>query len=365
MKILVVDDEPEIRALCRHVLELAGHEIGTAASGEEAVKHLDEGWEIVLTDLMMPGSVDGIELIRRTRESSNADVLLMTAYPGLESAITALKRGAFDYILKPFTLDALLQAVNRCIEKRLLSLELARERELRTELDQAYTALRQMERVRETFGRFVTPEVAEYVLAHPEDYWHRGESRTVTVLFMDVRGFTSFSASVVPTEVVEVLNDIFLLVVDAIQREGGILNKFLGDGLMALFGIPLPNKEHARAAARVALRARDAVEALCELRRSAGLQPLRIGIGVNTGEVIAGCVGTKDRTEYSVIGHAVNVAARLEQMAAPGQILVGPETIKDIQGAFEVSGTLTLKLPGLPEPVPVAELLGETLKEKG
>lgn len=359
MKVLVVDDEADIRDICRQTLSFAGHHVSTEASGEEAVKRLGEGWDIVITDIVMPGSVNGNELVRRIRASGSADVLVMTAYPVLDTAVQAIKGGAFDYLIKPFSLDTLLMAVQRCIEKRQLSRELARERVLRAELDEAYTSLARMEKVRETFGQFVTPEVAEYVLAHQDDFWKQGERKVVTILFTDVRGFSAFSARVQPEEAVSALNDIFVRVIDAIHREGGILNKFIGDGLMALFGAPVPNEEHVFAAARAALRARDAVEELSESRRALKLEPLRIGIGINTGEVVAGCVGTQQRAEYSVIGHAVNLASRLEEASAPGQILVGPETGKLLRVSFELSGTISLKLAGLPEPVPVAELIGE------
>ena len=147
--------------------------------------------------------------------------------------------------------------------------------------------------------------------------------------------------------------------IGAIQQEGGILNKFMGDGLMALFGAPISNGDHARAAARAALRAKDAVETLSESRRKRGLDPLLIGIGLNTGEVVAGCVGTQERAEYSVFGYAVNLAARLEEVAASGQILVGPETGKRLRGAFALRELATVDLNGISEPVPVVELIGE------
>lgn len=359
MNILVVDDEATIRDLCCQALSLAGYHVSTAESGEEAVERLGEDWDIIVTDLMMPGVVDGNELVRRTRALGSADVLIMTAHPDMDTAIQAVRGGAFDYLLKPFSLDTLLTAVQRCVEKRQLSRELAREKALRAELDRAYTSLARMEKVRETFGQFVTPEVAEYVLAHPNDFWKRGERKVVTILFADVRGFSSFAAGIQPEEAVSALNDIFARVIDAIHREGGVLNKFLGDGLMALFGAPVPSGDHVCAAARAALRARDAVEELSESRRTMGSEPLRIGIGINTGEVVAGCVGTRNRAEYSVIGHAVNLAARLEEASVPGQILVGPETCKVLRVAFELGATTTMKLAGLPDPVLVAALIGE------
>lgn len=359
MKILVVDDEAPILDICAQTLSGAGYEVRTVSSGEEALPLLGQDWDIVLTDFTMPGLVDGGELVRRVRAAGSADVILMTGYPTLDMTIQALKDGAFDYLIKPFPLDALLVAVKRCANKRELSQELAREKNLRETLQQVYTQLKQMEQVRESFGQFVTPEVAQLVLADPRGFLKRGERKVVTVMFVDVRNFTSFAACVEPEAVVSALNEVFAIVIETVQQEGGILNKFIGDGLMALFGAPVPNTDHARAAARAALRARDAVESLSESRRTRGQDPLRIGIGLNTGEVVAGCLGTKERAEYSVIGHTVNLAARLEKTASPGQILVGAETGKLLCGAFELSGTSTLKLPGLPEPTPVAELIGE------
>ena len=359
MTILVVDDEAQIRDVCSQVLTNADYEVRTVASGEEALPLLGQGWDIVLTDFSMPGKVDGGELMWRVRSAGDADVIIMTGYPTLDMAVQAVKGGAFDYLIKPFSIDTLLVAVKRCANKRELSQELAREKILREELHQVYARLEQMEQVREAFGQFVTPEVAAYVLAHPQDFLKHGERRVVTVLFADVRSFTSFAACAEPEEVVSALNEIFALVIEAVQREGGILNKFIGDGLMALFGAPVPNEGHARAAARAALRARDAIEVLAVSRYKLQKEPLRVGIGLNTGEVVAGCVGTKERAEYSVIGNTVNLAARLEKAAAPGQILLGPETGRLLRGAFELSGTITLKLPGFSQPTPVAELLGE------
>ena len=360
MKILVVDDEEAIRDLCSQVLTSAGHEVATADSGEAAVPRLGEGWDIVVTDLMMPGAVDGNDLIRRVRAIGNADVLLMTAYPAVDNAVQAIKGGAFDYLLKPFSLETFLAAVQRCVAKRQLSRELARERALRAELEQAYARLARMEKVREAFGQFVTPEVAEFVLANPEDVWRRGAHKVVTVLFADVRQFTPFSARARPEDAFQALNDVLACVVEAVQQERGMLNKFMGDGLMAVFGAPAPDADHARAAARAALLAQGAVEAWADSRRASALGPLRIGIGINTGEVMAGCVGTRERAEYSVIGHPVNLAARLEEQAAPGQILVGPETARLLVGAFELKATAPMSLVGIPDPVAVVELLGQT-----
>jgi class 3 adenylate cyclase len=220
----------------------------------------------------------------------------------------------------------------------------------------AHEQLKRMEKVREAFGLFVTPEVVDHVLARPQETWRRGEKKLVTMLFADVRRFTPFADANTPETVVDVLNDILLRIVGPIQRHGGILNKFMGDGILALFGAPLELPDHARAAASAALEARDAIEELAAERRAQGLPPLHIGIGINTGEVVAGCVGTASRTEYSVIGHAANLTARLESAAGRGQILLGAETAKRLGPAFRRRPMGSLKLKGIATPVRVYEL---------
>ena len=141
------------------------------------------------------------------------------------------------------------------------------------------------------------------------------------------------------------------------RLEGGILNKFMGDGILAIFGAPLENKDHAASAARAALRIRDLAETPDKARALAGLRPLRLGIGINTGEAVAGCIGTKARTEYTVIGHSVNLGARIEQIAAPGQILLGPGTAELLGAEFKLESRGGTNLKGVAQPVELWELL--------
>jgi adenylate cyclase len=143
---------------------------------------------------------------------------------------------------------------------------------------------------------------------------------------------------------------------EAVRLEGGILNKFMGDGILAIFGAPLENKDHAASAARAALRMRELAVTPDRARALAGLRPLQLGIGINTGEAIAGCIGTKARTEYTVIGHTVNLGARIEQLAAPGQILLGPGTAAVLGGKFRLKSRGGEALRGVAQPVELWEL---------
>lgn len=357
-KILVVEDDDGVRRAVVRMLQAAGHEATAAASGEEAVALVGGEFDVVLTDLMLGGAINGNEVTRRFRAGGFTDVIIMTAYPQLDTAIQGLRDGAYDYIAKPVSEEYLRVVVSRCLEKRRLSEELTRERELRAELHRAYTELASLSRVRDIFGQFATPEVAEIVMTHPEDFLTRGERRRVTVMFADVRDFTPYAASVPPEQTTAAMNEIFGVLQDALRAEGGILNKFLGDGAMALFGAPIPLKGHEAAAVRAALRAQEGYAALAERRRARGLAPLGVGIGINTGLVVAGCLGSKTRTEYSVIGAPINLAARLEKAAGAGQVLVGPETAAALGAEFELRDLGERRFHGISEAVTVRLVAG-------
>jgi class 3 adenylate cyclase len=354
--VLVVDDDRSIRDLAGAALRGGDFEVTTAASGDEAVGRLDGGFDIVVTDLDMPGSVNGLQLTQRVRRGSSVDVIIMTGFPDLATAIQAVREGAYDYLVKPFSPDTLKMAVDRCASARRLSKELERERALREELNRAYGELSRMQKVRDLFGQFITPEVAAFVLAHPNDFWARGERREVTVLFADVRGFTPYAARVDPETAVRTLNQLFEVLVGAVQEQGGVVNKFLGDGLMAVFGAPCALPGHAAAAVRAAIKARAVLSFSSPLENEG--DRLSVGFALNSGDVLAGCLGARDRTEYSVIGSAVNVAARIEKLCGPGEILLGPDTARRGGEAFDLERRGPVLLPGFPDPVELCAVRG-------
>ena len=358
MRILIVDQEQSDQARFARLLKDEGHEVSLAASPEEAAALFGAGYDVIILDIEMPGPDGGAGFLRKARASWGADLLAVTAHPDFDSAVEALKEGAQDYLAKPLQDEKLLAAVRRCAEKRNLSAELARERALRVELDRALKEVSRLAKIKEIFGKFAEPEVVANVMEDPESFRNRAERRTVTVLFADVRGFVSFAGKVSPEEAVGALNEIFDRVIEAVRLEEGILNKFLGDGVMAFFGAPARSEDHPVRAARAALRGRQAIEDLAQFRLRKGLIPLHVGFSLNTGEVVAGCLGSRLRTEYSIIGHAVNLASRLEGMAGPGQILVGPETARLLGGGFDLKEAGPFNLAGFPEPVRPFVLVG-------
>ncbi|MBW1786122.1 MAG: HAMP domain-containing protein [Deltaproteobacteria bacterium] len=180
------------------------------------------------------------------------------------------------------------------------------------------------EKIRDSFGRYVTPEIVDLVLESPDNKWMKGYRVDVTVLFVDIRGFTTLSENKEPEEIVELLNDYFSDVTDVVIKYGGHLNKFVGDEAMAVFGAPVSDADHAESAVRAALDIQSAIAEgnLKEERKS----KISVGVGINSGETVAGNLGSDKRMEYTVIGDNVNVASRLTSLAKAGEILISERT---------------------------------------
>jgi class 3 adenylate cyclase len=217
--------------------------------------------------------------------------------------------------------------------------------------------LREKDMIKRAFSRYVAREVVDEILKHPEHVALTGERRDVTVLFCDIRGFTPTAESITAEDVVELLNAFYDLMIDATFKHDGTLDKFLGDGIMAVFGAPLYRPDHALMAARAALAMQDSIRELSEKRVAAGKPPLSVGIGLNAGEVIAGTVGTTERMEYTVIGDSVNLAARLESIAGPGQILVPVQTYARLDGVVQGRPLGLFTLRGKEDEIEVWELV--------
>ena len=219
----------------------------------------------------------------------------------------------------------------------------------------AHEKIAQQSLQRSALERFLSPEVVEMVVANP-DIRLGGVNQEVTVMFADIRGFTTMSETMEPGRVVEILNEYFTRVTDVIFDNGGTLDKYIGDAVMAVFGAPISKGNDAAAAVNSAMQIQ---RLLIELNRDAAAREwpeLRVGIGINTGNAIAGNIGSPRRLDYTVVGDAVNTAQRLMTNAAGGQILISESTAKKLGKTgktIDLERLPELKVKGRSEAVPV------------
>ena len=219
-------------------------------------------------------------------------------------------------------------------------------------------SLHEKEKIKRAFSSYVARQVVDEILKHPDEYTFSGERRNVTVIFCDMRGFTPLTERLPPEEVVAALNDFYSLMIDLTIKNEGYLNKFLGDAVMAIFGAPTAYPDHCMRAVKTALAMQSAVAELSARRVTQGKDAMSIGIGISAGEAVAGSVGTEFQTEYTVIGDRVNLAARLESNAKPGQILVSEETYRQVADQVIANCLGPMSVKGKEEPVTVFEISG-------
>ncbi len=318
--ILAVDDMPENRELISRLLSRAGHTVISAESGEEALELLEtRGVDVVLLDLMMPG-IGGAEVLRRMKENEDlraTPVVMISGRQDMDQIISCIQAGADDYLLKPFN-PVLLQArISAGIERKRWH---DREEDYRHQLE------RNERFIRRTFGRYLSDDIVDQLLEAPEGLELGGDLREVTIMMSDICGFTSLAEHLPPTDVVSLLNRYFEPMTNIIFEHDGTIDEFLGDAILAVFGAPRTRDDDPERAVRCALAMRDAMQAVNEANKAAGLPALSQRIALNTGTVIAGNIGSEQRAKYGCVGHAMNVNSRIEVQTDKDEILIAAAT---------------------------------------
>lgn len=344
-RILVVDDEPDLAELIRqkfrrHVRR-GEYEFLFAGDGEEALRLLREqpGVDLVLTDVNMP-RMDGLTLLAelaRLQGEVVCGAVVVTAYGDMTNIRLAMNRGAYDFLTKPIDLDDLEVTVEKAIA-------LVREQQ-------------RAAHARRTVGRFLSDEVAEALLAHPDAAELGGERRRVTILMSDIRGFSALSERLPPERVVEVLNVYLGMMGEVIAEFGGTIDEYIGDGILVIFGAPSEMADHARRAVACALAMQRAMPRVNDAVGDLGLPPLEMGIGVNTGDVVVGTIGSEKRAKYGVVGSPVNLTGRIEAATVGGQVLITDSTRAEAGADVGVRRTLELAAKGFTRPIPLYEVV--------
>lgn len=219
-------------------------------------------------------------------------------------------------------------------------------------------SLRQRDFIRDTFGRYLSSEVVEELLDSPAGLKMSGENREVTFLVSDLRGFTALTSSLSPNQVIEIINRYFEHMIEIIARYQGTVNEFLGDGILSFFGAPLNAEDDPERAVACAVEMQNALAVVNVEQRRLKLPELAMGIGINTGEVVVGNIGSERRASYGAVGTPINAAYRIESFTVGGQILISPSTHDCIETDLTIRGTREVKFKGLDEPVTLYDVAG-------
>jgi class 3 adenylate cyclase len=339
--ILIAEDNRVNQLLLGRGLEQEGHTVVFAEHGGAALELLrQQRFDLMLLDVLMP-ELDGygvLEELKHDPHLRDIPVIVTSALDELDSVVRCLEMGAEDYLTKPVNPVLLNARINASLEKKRLR-----------------------DQQRELISRFATKEVAEDLLT--SGFSLGGKWVDASAMFCDIRSFTTITEARDPAETIELLNDYYTLMMDAINGESGIVNQMVGDGLMAIFGAPLPREDHRRAAVLAARQMIDLVRLFNEEQAARDRVQIQIGIGIASGRVIAGYTGTHHRATYTCVGDTVNIAARLEAhtKVVGRPILIDEETRRGLDDGIAVEPQGDLLMKGKAEPIKVYAVLVDAL----
>ncbi len=366
-RLLVTDDEELNRDMLSRRLERRGYSVLSARSGPETLAMLLDApqlpVDLVLLDIMMP-EMDGYEVLRRLRERYSAaelPVIMATARRESADVVNALGQAANDYVTKPIDFPILLARIGIQLDlleaRRALDRQIAEAHRLSAELET------RNQFIQTVFGRYVAKSVVGDLLEKPDALQLGGVKRDVSLLMSDLRGFTALSERLDPQEVVALLNIYLGEMFAIISAHHGTINDLSGDGIFVLFGAPLPAPDHAAQAAACALAMQRGMSRVNELAAAAGLPAVEMGIGLNSGEVTVGNVGSEHHAKYGAIGRNVNLTARIEACTVGGQILAGEATIAALGARLVTGQQLRRDVKGAATPLLLHEVMG--LRDRG
>ena len=289
-RLLVVDDNKVNRILLARGLEQEGHSVSLAENGLQAMELLRKQlFDVVLLDIEMP-EMNGFQVLEECLKDSHLreiPIIMTSAMDELNSVVKCIEMGAADYLTKPLNTILLQARVKACLEKKRLH-----------------------DQQRKLLETIATTAVAEEMIT--KGFSLKGENVNVTVMFTDIRSFTTIAEAQSPTETIELLNTYFTLMFEPISDHGGIVNQIVGDGLMAIFGAPIKRDDHREQAVLAALEMLELLKGFNHEQTLRNKVQLQMGIGIASGNVVAGFTGTQHRAMFTCIGDTVNLASRIQ-----------------------------------------------------
>ncbi len=343
-KILVVDDEADLEVLIkqkfRKQIRQKEYEFLFAENGVKALERIQENPEldIVLSDINMP-EMDGLTLLAKINELSPLlKAVIVSAYGDMDNIRTAMNRGAFDFITKPINFEDLTITMEKTLEH-------ARQLKDTLQAIKENTILKMY--VDENVLNFMGNKEFESAVM-------KNETINGTVIFVDICGFTKISETISANKIVEMINTYFDEMVKVIIEQKGFIDKFIGDAIMAVF----KDEYHLDRAIDAALSVNDKISKMTEIGKEIGFTP-RVSIGIKSGDMVSGNIGSSSlkRLDYTVIGDTVNTAARLQDMAEPGQIIISEDDYNKVKEFFKCKKVGSLELKNKSQPITVFEVL--------
>jgi class 3 adenylate cyclase len=362
-KVLVVDDTEMNRDMLCSLLEADGHKSAVAENGRLALEILKaKPFDLVLLDVMMP-EMNGYQVLEHVKSDSSLrdiPVIVLSALDEIGSVVRCIELGAEDYLPKPFDPVLLRARIGACLEKKHL-----RDQEilLRNELEEWNKTLEQRVQEQVTqlerlgrLKRFFSPQLAELIVSGDAEDPLKTHRREITVVYLDLRGFTAFAETAEPEEVMGVLHEYHAAMGKLILEYEGTLEHFAGDGMMIFFNDPVPIANPAEQAIRMTLAMRERVKDLTLKWRKLGYE-LDFGVGIAQGYATIGAIGFEGRWEYGAIGSVPNLAARLCGEAKPGEILATQRLVAVLDELVEAESAGELTLKGFHRPVTAHKIL--------
>jgi class 3 adenylate cyclase len=356
-RILVVDDTPNNVTLLEDMLTARGYEVATARDGVEALEKVASGApDLVLLDIMMP-KMTGYEVLEHLRADAklrHIPVIMISAVDEIESVIRCVQLGAEDYLPKPFNSALLRARVGASLEKKALRDEVRDwNRKLEERVQEQVAQLGRLGRLKD----FFSPQLAESIVNGGGEDLLKTHRREVVVVFLDLRGFTTFTDSSEPEEVMAVLGEYHRVMGQLIMAHEGTLERFAGDGLMIFFNDPIKLENPTANAVKMALEMQEKFAPLRAAWKKRGFD-LDLAIGIAQGYATLGAIGFEGRWDYACIGSVTNLAARLCGDAKGGQILTNQKTLARIEEATQAEPLGEVTLKGIAQPVPVFNVTG-------
>jgi adenylate cyclase len=354
-KILVVDDTAVNVKLLADLLGAKGYAVVTAASGKEALEKVEaERPDLVLLDVMMPG-MTGYEVCQKLREAEATamlPVVMVTALDPTQERVKGIEAGADDFLSKPINQPELLARVRSLLRVKRLHDQLTDlNRTLEARVVAQVGELENLSRLK----RFFSPQLAEAILSGGAEDPLKSHRREITVVFLDLRGFTAFAETAEPEEVMGVLREYHAEMGSLIVEHEGTLERFTGDGMMIFFNDPVVVENPSERAIRMAVAMRQRVQDLAKRWRKLG-HDLDFGVGIAQGYATIGAIGFEGRWDYGAIGSVTNMAARLCGEARPGQILISRRVYAAVEELVEATAVGELTLKGFSRPLPAYEI---------